>query len=133
MKLNFLIVFFATSAILLYTACTKDKVVEKVVNTETGIHLLDFNAAEQPNHLSTVTITWADNDTSSTSYHTQLYKTDSSQAILKDTTVFEKEVSYSNVSHNLRYRHKIFSIPRNDSLIITFLIGTMGDVDIRTE
>lgn len=130
MKINFLIVFFATAAVLLYTACTK----EKVVNKETGIHLLDFIATEQLNHKSTVNITWSDNDTTSTSYHTQLYDNDSIvPALVRDTTVFIKAVTYSNVSHNVQYRHKIYSIPRNDSLIITFLIGTMGDVDIRTE
>lgn len=97
---------------------------------QTGLHLLDFKNTRQSNSLNTVTIRWSDADSTNTSYNIIL--SDSTGVLAQDGGVV-KQAIYNNLRSNHTYRHKIFSVPRNDSLTIRFNIGTMGDVDIKTE
>jgi hypothetical protein len=127
MKLKHLAIIL--SACIVITACTKERVVERVVS---GIHLLNFTSEPQLNNRTKVTITWADDDTTSTSYHVELFDRDSSTTVSSvNTTV--KQIIYQNIRYDNEYGHSIHSLPGNDSLKIIFNIGTMGDVDIRTE
>lgn len=122
--------------------CTKEKVVERIVYQDTIVYrdtnstrlfLLDFVALEQTATKSRVILNIKDLDgNSNTSYDNSLLNVNTAQIHATNTNNISKAI-YDSVNVTDYYRSTTISRPSNDTLKVIFRIGTMGDVDIKTE
>lgn len=116
--------------------CTKEKIVERIVYRDTTskrLYLIDFVAMEQTATKSRVILNIKDLDgNTSSTYDNTLLNVNTAQTHEINTNNISKAV-YDSVNVTDYYRSTTISRPNNDTLKVIFRIGTMGDVDIKTE
>ncbi len=136
-------IFLLISAFfMLDTGCTKEKTIEQIVyrdsiiyrdTANTRMYLIDFIALPQTSTKSRVILNIKDLDeATNTSYDNKLINVNTAQIHATNTLAVPKAV-YDSVNYTDYYRSSTISRPSNDTLKIIFRIGTMGDVDIKTE
>lgn len=136
MKKLLFLAFIALCCTHINTSCKKETVVEKIVYQDTTsrrMFLLNFIALEQTPTKSRVILQYFDKDANiNNSYDNTLFNVNT--ATLEDnySDGSEKAV-FDSVNITDYYRVTTVSRPSNDTIKVIFRIGTMGDVDIKTE
>lgn len=136
MKKIIFILTFIGGFLLTEVSCTKEKIVERIVYQDTSskrLFLLEFVALEQTSTKSRVILTFKDLDaTVNTSYDNTMFNVNTATVLGTSSVGVSKSV-FDSVNVNDYYRNTTISRPSNDTIKVIFRIGTMGDVDIKTE